>query len=102
MSIEQALTAMGYRQINGKWAKPIGYMLFVVEVDNLNSASFRSFFKSVNGAPCVYDHKNFDARSGLRPLKWLKDVEGYTRTDVNVYDNSEFEFITLEQVINGY
>lgn len=86
------LKSMGYRQLknSSKFAKPVGYCLFVFDVE---TREFANCFKHANGKQTViYSAAKFNEEIDDF-LSWLKSVECITRT--NIDNISDFEFLDL-------
>lgn len=100
MDATVALTRMGYRELrNGsnKWAKPIGYMLFVFKVTSDGQCEFESWFMAANGKPMVYNRHVFPIGDDI--ITKIKDAECYARIDVNTCVDAKFDFLTVEQMM---
>ena len=92
---KEALISMGYRELQaGIWAKPIGWMLFTYDDDTKIIANC---FKGADDKMHSYDSKVYKTEPEQGLLGFIKLFEGYARTDVNVHQNSEYQFITAEQ-----
>ena len=91
MTIREALLSMGYKeQKPGQWLKPIGYQcLHYHEGRNM----WTNYFKSVSGEVMSYELKQLNDDTGRfgSYVKQLKEWECFTRTDMWVNGNSEFE-----------
>lgn len=104
MSLKMALMMMGYRELGektNKWAKPIGYMLFVITVKENGSWEFESWFKSAQGQLMVFERENASVDPS-EAVSWLKEIETYSRHDVYTHHNNpnnktRFEFLTKDQ-----
>lgn len=91
MTIRDSLLAMGYREVKpGKWFKPIGYQCFVYDE---NTERWANWFKNKFGDVNIYESKLIrdDEKYYGTFLKQLKEFEAFTRTDVTVDCNSNFE-----------
>ena len=89
--LEKALISMGYRKKESAWLKPIGYMVFVYCKEEI-----RSYFKAIDSKAYCW------SRRAVRPGKELSDIkefECYSRTDLNPYGDSQFQFIDTEDLL---
>ena len=80
MDIRQAildLKSMGYRKLSEHiWAKPIGYMLFSVDLDKKH---FESFFPNfTTGETMCMERKPFDGYTDKNFLFGIKEFEQWT------------------------
>jgi len=94
MTLNQALSAMGYRNLRGndsKWAKPIGYQLLLVSTETFK---WKNYFKDIKGEIILWESKKLTPAYDW--LRQLKDFEAYTRLNINL--SSEFE-LTPEEII---
>lgn len=113
------LLSMGYRPMDDInkpiFGKPIGYHLFTFELDKL---LWTNWFKSncdpntksdlhINGM-CIWnsikytadDWETIDTNTETGFIQFLKSTEKYT--NIQTGNNSNFEFITIDQAINNF
>lgn len=94
-NIEKILTSMSYRLIQKNiWMKPIGFHLFTY---NEERKEWINFFKSKEESLIweskIYNNPEEDF------LLWLKYNECYTKTDYHGFDDSNFEFLTIQEQV---
>lgn len=86
--MRSALSAMCYREVApGRWFKPVGHMLFAFDEF---LGRWTNHYRSMTGTVERFESKQGPS-PGEVPLRWLKDVEARTRTDVNPDSTSRFE-----------
>lgn len=91
MTFREALLAMSYREEkDGRWAKPVGYVLFTF-LEEANQWS--NWFRDLQGKLSRWNHINYV--DGKDPLFFLKECEAYTRIDVGGY-GSKFELSGID------
>lgn len=83
---------MGYRFVNNVWMKPIGFHVFTF---NEEKKEWINFFKN-NETPLIWNVEIYDDSKGDF-LLWLKGNECYTKTDYHGNQNSNFEFLTIQE-----
>jgi hypothetical protein len=91
------LKSMGYRRMEPRkspntWGKPIGNVLFTVELQ-AGAAIWTNWFKDIQGQMRIYDAKTL--KQDERLLVNLKQAETYTRIDLCGERASAFEFCNL-------
>lgn len=83
------LLAMGYREVEGKWLKPVGYHILMYDPQ---LKEWSNHFTSANEKIHCWNRIVFE---GHELLKFIKDCEADTKT--NSYSESKFEFLTRLQ-----
>jgi hypothetical protein len=96
------LQSIAYRQLDAaKWAKPIGYGLALIEIDQ---ARFSIMFQGVNGDPHCWNSTDLDFTEQSESLSnQVLSAERYNLhgCEIGDYVTADFAFLTLEQQIEA-
>lgn len=93
---EKDLQSMGYRLMGiKKWGKPVGFHLFVVEIDLLR---WTNWFKGNNEKLLIWDSNTLENSDYKDFLLFLKSCESLTKI-YNNNSNSKFEFLSTKEYL---
>lgn len=96
MNNEQILKSMGYRLMypsKTKWGKPVGWHLFVVEIDLLR---WTNWFIGNNQQVLIWNSGTLETSDYTDFMMFLKHCETHTKINT-ISNNSQFEFLSLQE-----
>jgi hypothetical protein len=94
MNNEQILKSMGYRFMkDNKWGKPVGWHLFVVEIDLLR---WTNWFIGNNQKLLIWDSETLEKSYHEDFMMFLKNCETHTKI-YTITNNSKFEFLNTQE-----